>query len=165
MFGQLVQTIQGLANLIKFGNLAQMCDRLAQARCSTDAESLALKEAIWALSHASTSRIGLKHVLELDSTLASKIIVLAKHCDVYSVRATAFQALGLIGSTKAGADLLYTLGKLYDLKFKNNELKSMYLIYQHFRLVMCASRSQYLLADLRTRGLADEAVNAGATHA
>lgn len=111
MFGQLVQTTQGLANLIKFGNLPQLCERLTQARCATDNESLSLKEAIWALSHASTSRIGLQHVSQLDASFASKLIVLVKHCDVYSVRATAFQALGLIGSTKAGADLLYTLGK------------------------------------------------------
>lgn len=89
-----------------------MCERLTEARCSTDAESLALKEAIWALSHASTSRIGLKHVSELDAALAEKLIALTKHCDVYSVRATAFQALGLLGSTKDGADLLYSLGIL-----------------------------------------------------
>lgn len=109
LFGQLVQTTQGLANLLKYGNLVQMCERLALARCTTDTESVALKEAIWALSHASTSRIGLKHVTDMDPLLVSKLIVLAKHCDVYSVRATAFQALGLIGSTKSGADLLYTL--------------------------------------------------------
>lgn len=111
LYGQLVQTTQGLANLLRFGNLPLLADRLAQARCSTDAECLALKEAIWALSHASTSRIGLKHVRDMDAMWASKLIALATRCDAYSVRATAFQALGLLGSTKAGADLLYTLGK------------------------------------------------------
>lgn len=117
LFGQLVQTTQGLANLLKFGNLPQMSERFTQARCSTDADSLALKEAIWTLSHASTSRIGLKHVSDLDSTFVKKMIVLAKHCDVYSIRATAFQALGLIGITKAGADLLYTFGKFGDFVY------------------------------------------------
>lgn len=111
LYGQLVQTTQGLANLLKYGNLTQMCEVLALARCTTDAEVLSLKEAIWALSHASSSRIGLKHVTDIDPTMVNKLIVLTKHCEVYSIRATAFQALCLIGSTKVGADLLYTLGE------------------------------------------------------
>lgn len=40
-----------------------------------------------------------------------KIIALTK-CDVYSVRATALNVLGLVGSTNAGANVLYKLGKL-----------------------------------------------------
>lgn len=34
---------------------------------------------------------------------------MAKHCDIYSVRATALSVLGLIGSTNAGANILYKL--------------------------------------------------------
>lgn len=87
-----------------------MCERVTLGRYATDIELIELKEAIFALSHACTSRIGLKQVTDMDPILVPKLILLTKHCDVYSIRATAFQALGLIGSTKAGADLLYTLG-------------------------------------------------------
>lgn len=38
-----------------------------------------------------------------------KIIYLAKNCDIYSVRATALNVLGLVGCTNTGANILYKL--------------------------------------------------------
>lgn len=102
-----------MANLIRHGNLLQLIDILTQAKCSTEQDCLLLKSAMWALSHAATSRIGVKHLSDQDPKLFDKFIFLAKHCEVYSIRATALHVLGLFGSTKSGADILYKLGKKY----------------------------------------------------
>lgn len=39
------------------------------------------------------------------------MVHLAENCEVYSVRATAFYSLGLVASTKNGADSLFKLRK------------------------------------------------------
>lgn len=44
--------------------------------------------------------------------LYEKLILLVTKCEVYSVRATCFSALGLIAGTQAGANLLFKLSKL-----------------------------------------------------
>jgi len=43
--------------------------------------------------------------------LYEKLIVLVTKCEVYSVRATCFSALGLIAGTQAGANILFKLSK------------------------------------------------------
>lgn len=77
------------------------------------------KASLWAVGNAALHPLGLQQLVSLasgeDSVLA-RIIALAKHCQVYSVRATALYVLGLIGSTYDGANLLSDLGKL---KFAN----------------------------------------------
>lgn len=46
------------------------------------------------------------------SRLYEKLILLVTKCEVYSVRATCFSALGLVAGTQAGANLLFKLSKL-----------------------------------------------------
>lgn len=46
------------------------------------------------------------------SRLYEKLILLVTKCEVYSVRATCFSALGLVAGTQAGANLLFKLSEL-----------------------------------------------------
>lgn len=105
--------MQGLTNLIKFGNLPELIEIITQADCQVEADSLLLKSAMWAISHTATSRLGIDHLITLDANIFQKFIILAKHCQVYSIRATALHVLCLIGSTKFGADILYKFGKYF----------------------------------------------------
>lgn len=66
---------------------------------------------MWALAHLSTSTDGLQYLDEEKSRIIEKMIFLAKHCPVYSIRATAVHCLSLIGTTKLGADILFKYGK------------------------------------------------------
>lgn len=45
--------------------------------------------------------------------LYEKLILLVTKCEVYSVRATCFSALGLVAGTQAGANLLFKLSKFW----------------------------------------------------
>lgn len=103
---------QGLENLLKFGQLQYFVETLIQEKCSNETETLALKAAIWVLGHTSTSTDGVEYLNESAPQVYEKLIFLAKHCDVYSVRAVALHALGMVGTTKAGADILFKYGKL-----------------------------------------------------
>ncbi|XP_055313742.1 rapamycin-insensitive companion of mTOR isoform X2 [Sitodiplosis mosellana] len=107
LYGQLVQTTQGLENLLKYGQLPQLVDTLIQGKCSNETEILLLKAAVWALGHTSTSTDGIEYLIETAPQVYEKFIFLVKHCEVYSVRAVALHALGLVGTTKAGADTLF----------------------------------------------------------
>lgn len=75
-----------------------------------------MKACIWAIAHMTTSAQGLKYLYSICEDVICNIIKLAKYSEVYSVRATAFFALGLIGSTFFGANLLRKLGKLFHNK-------------------------------------------------
>lgn len=81
-----------------------------QAKINNDPEILELKAAVWILAHTSTSNIGIEHLHDCAPQIFEKMIHLVKYCDIYSVRATALHALGLIGTTKAGADILFKYG-------------------------------------------------------
>ncbi|XP_059617891.1 rapamycin-insensitive companion of mTOR [Phlebotomus argentipes] len=109
LYGQLVQTSAGMVILQKHGNLPKLIEILSQGVCTDEMESLTLKSAIWALGHVSTSAEGVEYLNDPISRVYEKIIFLAKHCEVYSVRATALNVLGLIGSTSAGANILFKL--------------------------------------------------------
>lgn len=111
LFGQLVQTTQGLENLVKHGNLQRLNDILSQAKCRDDSDCVLLKSALWAFGHISTSAEGVELLNDSVTRVYEKIIYLAKHCEVYSVRGTALHVLGLIGSTNAGANILYKFGE------------------------------------------------------
>ncbi|XP_017025481.1 rapamycin-insensitive companion of mTOR [Drosophila kikkawai] len=112
LYGQMAQTGQGMSALRKHGDLPQLLEVLTRAKCTDDAECLDLKAAIWALAHASTHANGIEYFLELNSRLYEKLIVLVTKCEVYSVRATCFSALGLIAGTQAGANILFKLNWL-----------------------------------------------------
>ncbi|XP_017064890.1 rapamycin-insensitive companion of mTOR [Drosophila eugracilis] len=112
LYGQMAQTGQGMTALRKHGDLPQLLELLTRAKCSDDAECLELKAAIWALAHASTHANGIEYFVELNDRLYEKLIVLVTKCEVYSVRATCFSALGLIAGTQAGANILFKLNWL-----------------------------------------------------
>ncbi|XP_034669352.1 rapamycin-insensitive companion of mTOR isoform X2 [Drosophila subobscura] len=112
LYGQMVQTSQGMTALSKYGDLPQLLDLLTRAKCTDDAECLELKAAVWALSHASTHANGIEYFVEQNARLYEKLIVLVTKCEVYSVRATCFSALGLIAGTQAGANILFKLNWL-----------------------------------------------------
>lgn len=72
-----------------------------QAKCSTDEEILHLKAAIWALGHMGTSNRGFDYLTNFG--IVEIIIGFAKYSPVYSIRATAFYVLGLLGVYKLKA--------------------------------------------------------------
>lgn len=66
-----------------------------------------------------------------------KFVFLATKCEVYSIRATCFNALGLIGSTNAGANVLFKLSKYF--LFIKLYREWIYRIKHHYRLVECST--------------------------
>lgn len=109
LYGQLVQTAQGMASLQKYGDIQRHLETLEAARCQNEAEVLNLKASLWALGHISTAAEGVEFLNDPVSRVYEKIIYLTKNSPIYSLRATSFNVLSLIGSTKAGADALYKL--------------------------------------------------------
>lgn len=97
---------------MKFGQLQHLIETLIQGKCGNEAEVLTLKAAMWALGHTATSTDGAEFLNESAHHVFEKFIFLAKHCEVYSVRAVALHALGLVGSTKAGANILFKYGEI-----------------------------------------------------
>ncbi|XP_044316925.1 rapamycin-insensitive companion of mTOR [Drosophila rhopaloa] len=112
LYGQMAQTVKGMTALRKHGDLPQLIELLTRAKCTDDSECLELKASIWALAHASTHANGIEYFVELNARLYEKLIVLVTKCEVYSVRATCFSALGLIAGTQAGANILFKLNWL-----------------------------------------------------
>ncbi|XP_030564623.1 rapamycin-insensitive companion of mTOR [Drosophila novamexicana] len=112
LYGQMAQTTQGMTALRKHADLPQLVEVFTRGKCNDDAECLELKAAIWALSHTSTHSNGIEYFVELGARLYEKLILMVTKCEVYSVRATCFSALGLIAGTQAGANLLFKLNWL-----------------------------------------------------
>lgn len=77
--------------------------------CESDEDILYLKAALWALGQLGSATKGLEF-LNTKNALGA-IVALAESCVVFSIRSTAFYALGLIATTKYGADSLFKLGK------------------------------------------------------
>lgn len=96
---------------MKYGQLQHLIETLMQGKCSNEMEILLLKAAVWALGHTSTSTDGIEYLNETAPQVYEKFIYLAKHCEVYSVRAVALHSLGLVATTKAGADILFKYGQ------------------------------------------------------
>ncbi|XP_055383093.1 rapamycin-insensitive companion of mTOR isoform X2 [Condylostylus longicornis] len=109
LYGQLVQTEQGFKDLKKYGDIPYFIDVLNKSKCADENESLELKSALWILGHLSTHSNGVEYLVESANRVYHKIIFLATFCEVYSIRATAFHVLGLVGNTHAGANVLYKL--------------------------------------------------------
>ncbi|XP_075155173.1 rapamycin-insensitive companion of Tor isoform X2 [Haematobia irritans] len=112
LYGQMVQTTQGTTALRKFGDLPQLLDVISAGKCSDELECLELKAAIWAVGHASTHSNGIEFFLESGSRIYEKLVILATKCDIYSIRSTCYNVLGLIGSTNDGANVLFKLNWL-----------------------------------------------------
>lgn len=109
LYGQLVQTMQGMQLLQKFGDLPKLIETLTSTKLNNESDSLLLKSAMWALGHISTSTEGVEFLNDPVSRIYEKLIFLAKNCEIYSIRGTALNVLGLVGSTNAGANVLYKL--------------------------------------------------------
>ncbi|KAI8428632.1 hypothetical protein MSG28_007368 [Choristoneura fumiferana] len=88
---------------------------LQRQTCASEIEIMDTKASLWAVGNAALHPLGLQQLVSQasgeDSVLA-RIIALAKHCQVFSVRATALYVLGVIGSTYDGANMLADLGWL-----------------------------------------------------
>ncbi|CAH1957732.1 unnamed protein product [Acanthoscelides obtectus] len=110
IYGQLNQHIEGYELLICCGRTEKMIEVIKSAKCTTDEQILHLKACIWAVSHLGTSNRGFEYLTSYG--IVDNIILLAKKCPVYSIRATAFYALGLLGTTPIGADELSRKGWL-----------------------------------------------------
>lgn len=115
---------------MKFGQLQHLIETLIQGKCSNESETIQLKAAIWALGHTSTSTDGVEFLNETTPSVFEKFIYLAKNSEVYSVRAVALSALGLIGTTKTGADILFKYGMI--ILLKQNKLLSSFIHIFHF---------------------------------
>lgn len=100
-----------------------------------------MKACIWALAHLCTSSEGIELLL---SDVVPQLIHLAENASVYSVRATAYYSLGLIGTTQAGADEVYKMGNFASIIYiKNSNSKQMFQV--GLVLVITGMRSGLLL--------------------
>lgn len=121
LYGALVQTQRGISYLQEHGNVSYLQDVLTAAKCGSEEDVLNLKSALWALGHVSTNTDGVEFLNDAVTRVFEKIIHLAKFCDVYSVRATAFNVLCLISSSVAGANALYKLEWFTTRHDRNNQ--------------------------------------------
>ncbi|KAG7299403.1 hypothetical protein JYU34_016353 [Plutella xylostella] len=90
---------------------------LKEGRCGSEQEIMELKAALWACGNTARTAQGFNNLMQLSSggpgeSVPVLTVRLAQHSSVYSVRATALYALGLLGGTRAGADSLLQLGWL-----------------------------------------------------
>uniref|UniRef100_A0A1Y1M3X9 Rapamycin-insensitive companion of mTOR n=1 Tax=Photinus pyralis TaxID=7054 RepID=A0A1Y1M3X9_PHOPY len=108
IYGQLTRHAEGFAILLECGSVDKYVQWIDNGLCETDDDILKLKVALWSLGHLGSSLKGTE-LLNSKGILAS-IIRLVQHCVVYSIRATAFFALSLVATNRAGADYLFKLG-------------------------------------------------------
>lgn len=109
LYGALVQTQSGISHLARHGNVTKLLDVLTSGKCGSEEDSLTLKSALWALGHVATNQDGVDYLNNAVSNVFEKIVNLTKFCQVYSVRATAFNVLCLVSSTVTGANELFKL--------------------------------------------------------
>ncbi|KAJ9598512.1 hypothetical protein L9F63_010802, partial [Diploptera punctata] len=110
LYGQLVQHEQGFKLLIKEGKLQTLFQNVCSEYCSSEQEELELKASLWGCGHIGTSALGTSYLIE--NGIINAIVQLAQNYPIYSIRATAFYALGLLATTFEGANHLNKLGWL-----------------------------------------------------
>ncbi|PIK56268.1 putative rapamycin-insensitive companion of mTOR [Apostichopus japonicus] len=109
LYGQLVQHKIGAELLEKQQNvIPELCSRVHLADISSSERLMELKSALWCLGHMGSSPLGLKLLEKMN--IIPEIIRLAEECEVFSIRGTCFFVIGLLSKTKAGADILSSLG-------------------------------------------------------
>ena len=135
LYGQLSLTNAGLEILVQEKYIADMIKHLVNfchAATLSNGTShdtcgiigvpkkdwILVKSAIWATAHISSTSIGAKWVDNLGGIAA--IINFAEKCDVYSLRGSAFYALGLVATNKYGCQLLSSYGWC-TLRYGRNE--------------------------------------------
>jgi rapamycin-insensitive companion of mTOR len=121
LYGALVQTQRGICYLQKSGNIPQLLDVLSASKCANEEDCLNLKSALWALGHVATNADGVDFLNDPITRVFEKIVRLTRFCEVYSVRATAFNVLCLISSSVAGANALFKLDWITVRHDRNNE--------------------------------------------
>lgn len=62
-----------------------------------------LKTAIWTICHLGSSNRGYEHLMSYE--VLDNILILVTKASVYSIRATAFYALGLLATTPIGMNI------------------------------------------------------------
>ncbi|KAK9696755.1 Rapamycin-insensitive companion of mTOR, middle domain [Popillia japonica] len=107
IYGQLSKHEEGFQMLLDNGSIDKFLQHIESGHCETDDDILNIKSSLWAVGHLGSSSMG-SDLLSTRNALAL-MVHLAENCDVYSVRATAFYSLGLVASTKNGADSLFKL--------------------------------------------------------
>ncbi|XP_071846524.1 rapamycin-insensitive companion of mTOR-like isoform X2 [Apostichopus japonicus] len=108
LYGQLVQHKIGAELLEKQNVIPELCSRVHLADISSSERLMELKSALWCLGHMGSSPLGLKLLEKMN--IIPEIIRLAEECEVFSIRGTCFFVIGLLSKTKAGADILSSLG-------------------------------------------------------
>ncbi|XP_064626915.1 rapamycin-insensitive companion of mTOR-like isoform X2 [Lineus longissimus] len=108
LYGQLVQHKTGYKLLRKQEYLLEYFNCIRYQAIRTEEQILALKAALWAVGHIGSSQWGIA-LLE-EENIVPEMIKLCEESGVFSIRGTAFYCLGLIASTRKGADLLHEFG-------------------------------------------------------
>jgi rapamycin-insensitive companion of mTOR len=121
LFGALVQTPRGISFLQKHGNVPHLIDILTVGKCANESDCLEIKSALWAIGHTTTNSDGIDFLNNSVSRVFEKVIRLAKYCEVYSIRATAFNVLCLMSCTNSGANILFKLDWISVRHDRNNE--------------------------------------------
>ncbi|KAG5679301.1 hypothetical protein PVAND_008879 [Polypedilum vanderplanki] len=121
LYGALVQTQRGISYLQKHGNISYLIDVLSSAKCGNEDECLLLKSALWAIGHVATNHDGIEFLNNTVTRVFEKVIQLIKYCEIYSIRACAFNVLCLMSTTVNGSNLLYKLDWMSVRHDRNNE--------------------------------------------
>ncbi|KAK7495005.1 hypothetical protein BaRGS_00013645 [Batillaria attramentaria] len=108
LYGQLAQHEEGIEILKKEACLQEYFSTIHNQELLEDDDITKLKAAVWAVGHVGSSAYGV-NILE-EENMVPELIRLAEECGVFSVRGTAFYALGLIASTRRGAEVLAEYG-------------------------------------------------------
>ncbi|XP_052097251.1 rapamycin-insensitive companion of mTOR-like [Mytilus californianus] len=108
LYGELVQHKDGFELLKQQEYIEEYFECVKCQYLITDEDETKLKTALWVVGHIGTSTWGIQWLEE--ECLLPEIIKLAEECGVFSLRGTAFYVLGLLASTREGAQLLSELG-------------------------------------------------------
>ncbi|KAK3609904.1 hypothetical protein CHS0354_036667 [Potamilus streckersoni] len=108
LYGELVQHKEGYNLLRQQEHVSEYFHCIRCQELQTAEDILKLKSALWAVGHIGTSSWGISWLQELK--IVPEIIRLAEESGVFSVRGTAFFVLGLLASTREGAEALTQYG-------------------------------------------------------
>ncbi|KAK3090902.1 hypothetical protein FSP39_015586 [Pinctada imbricata] len=108
LYGQLSQHKDGFDLLQQQECLEDYFQCIKCQNLHSSDDIVKMKEALWVVGHIGTSTWGVNWLEEKD--LLPEVIKLAEECGVFSVRGTAFFVLGLLASTREGAEYLNQLG-------------------------------------------------------
>lgn len=111
LFGMLVRTRAGCALLKEHCDLVGHLEVILANKCASEESVLELKASLYAVGNIMTSEMGVELLKGYDQFegVVQSIVEFVKYNEVYSVRATSLNVLGLIGSTNIGANALYEM--------------------------------------------------------